>query len=325
MPPWYADPKHGKFNNDRRLPAEEREQLLAWIDQGCPKGDEKDLPPPKEFAQGWGIGKPDVVFHMPEQFDVPAKTPKGGVPYQYFYVDTNFDEDRWVVRAEARPGAPEVVHHIIVYVIHPGERFIPGGPGRVLCGVAPGDMALILPPGVAKKVPKGSRLAFQMHYTPNGKAQKDRSSVGLMFAKEPPEREAHTLGIANPRFAIPPGDDNYRVESWFTFREDGHILGFMPHMHLRGKSFVYEAIHPDGKKEVLLSIPRYNFNWQSSYRLARAYPMPKGSKVHCIAHFDNSDKNPNNPDPTLEVRWGDQTWEEMMIGWTEFVFDRKPN
>lgn len=324
MPPWFADPKHGAFLNDRRLPDEEKRQLLKWIDEGCPKGDEKDLPPPKTWVAGWTIGKPDAVFTMQEEFTVPAQTPRNGVPYKYFWVDTNFAEDRWITHAEAKAGANAVVHHIIVFIEYPGEKYIPGGPGRVLCGTAPGDMPLILPKGLAKKLPKGSRLVFQMHYTPNGKEQKDRSSVGLIFSKEPPEREALTLGLSNPRFAIPPGHDNYKVERTFTFREDGHIYGFMPHMHLRGKSFLYEAIHPDGKKETLLWVPRYNFNWQSSYRLLKPYPMPKGSTLRCVAHYDNSAKNPNNPDPTKEVRWGDQTWEEMMIGWTELVFDRKP-
>jgi peroxiredoxin len=324
MPPWYADPAHGKFQNDRRLPQAEKDALLTWIEGGCPKGDARDLPKPKEFADGWRIGKPDAVIRMAEEFEVPAKSPQGGVPYQRFEVDPGFTEDKWVSRAEAKAGAPSVVHHILIYVVHPGETFDPRVPGRVLCGVAPGDTALNLPDGVAKRIPKGSKLIFEMHYTPDGKARKDRSSVALIFAKGPPEREAITRGVGNPRFQIPAGADDYKVESWFTFEEDGHVLGFMPHMHLRGKAFTYEAIHPDGKREVLLSVPRYNFAWQNSYRLEKAYPMPKGSKLHCVAHFDNSDKNPNNPDPTKAVHWGDQTWEEMMIGWTEYVYDRKP-
>jgi peroxiredoxin len=329
MPPWYADPRYGHFSNDRRLAAEEREALLAWIDQGTPKGKDEDLPPPRQFVAGWRIGQPDLVFTMAEEFTVPAEAPKAGVPYKYFSVDTNFQEDRWVVRAEAKPGAPGVVHHIVVFIAPPGQPFRQDGSSRVLCGTAPGDMPLILPPGKAKKVPAGSRLVFQMHYTPNGSEQKDRSSVGLIFAKEPPERAVLTRPVSNPRFvtrrdSIPPGADNYQVEAEFTFPEDGHILSFMPHMHLRGKDFLIEVTYPDGKTETVLSVPRYNFGWQSSYRYATAVPMPKGSKVHCIAHFDNSDKNPNNPDPTQRVYWGDQTWEEMMIGWMDFVYDRKP-
>lgn len=325
MPPWLADPRFGRFDNDRRLSQKERDTLLAWVAQGCPKGDDRDLPAPREFTPGWSVGKPDVVFTMREAFEVPVAAGKGGVPYQYFEVPTGFTEDRWVVRAEAKAGDPSVVHHIIVFIVPPGETFHPRKPGnRVLCGVAPGDTALRLLPGVAKLVPARSTLVFQMHYTPNGKATADRSSVGLIFAKAPPERSALTLAVLNPTFHIPPGDPNYEVEATFRFKEDGHILGFMPHMHLRGKDFLYEAIQTDGKKEVLLSVPRYDFAWQGSYRLAKPYPMPKGSKLHCVAHFDNSAGNPNNPDPTKEVRWGDQTWEEMMIGWTEVIFDRKP-
>jgi peroxiredoxin len=323
MPPWPADPKHGEFVNDRRLSKDERTTLLAWIEQGCPKGDDKDLPPAKEFTPGWVIGKPDMVISMADEFEVPATAGKTGVPYRYSTVETTLDEDKWIVRAEAKPGVASVVHHILVYLIYPGEKFDANKPNRVLAGVAPGDTALILPDGVAKKLPKGSKLVFQMHYTPDGKPRKDRSSVGLIFGKKPPERESITLGIGNNKIDLKPGDANYRVESSFKFPMDGEILGFMPHMHLRGKSFVYEAVDPDGKTEVLLSVPKFDFGWQASYRLAKPYPMKKGSKIHCIAYFDNSEGNPNNPDPKKEVYWGDQTWEEMMIGWTEIAFERK--
>jgi peroxiredoxin/mono/diheme cytochrome c family protein len=323
MPPWRADSRHGKFDNDRRLPSEAKDALLAWIDGGCPKGDDKDLPPPRTFAQGWIIGKPDVVLSMQEEFTVPARTPKDGVPYQYFSVPTNFKEDKWVVMAEAKAGAPQVVHHILVFIEPPGRSFHPDRPDNpVLCGAAPGDTALRLPAGVAKRVPAGSRLVFQMHYTPDGTARKDRASVGLIFAKESPKHEARTVAVLNPRFIIPPGEANHRVDAGFKFKRDGHLLGFMPHMHLRGKDFLYEAVRADGKKETLLSVPRYDFSWQSTFRLAEAYAMPKGSMVHCVAHFDNSARNPNNPDPTQEVTWGDQTWEEMMIGWMEIYYDK---
>jgi peroxiredoxin len=323
MPPWHADPKIGKFANDRRLPPKDKETLLAWIQQGCPPGEPKDLPPPRQFDPTWKIGKPDLVLSMPKEFDVPASAP-GGVPYKYFTVDPGFTEDKWIQRAESRPGAAEVVHHIIVFISQPGRPFLPGTPtGRVLCGTAPGDTALALPEGVAKKVPAGSKFIFQMHYTPNGKEYKDRSSVGLIFAKEPPQYEAITIPVGNPLFVIPAGAENHEVESWYRFRRDGHILGFMPHMHLRGKDFLCEAVQPDGKKEVLLSVPRFDFNWQNSYRLAKPHSMPSGSQIHCVAHFDNSDKNLNNPDSTQNVRWGDQTWQEMMIGWTEVMFELK--
>jgi peroxiredoxin len=322
MPPWYADPRFGHFANDRRLSPKERDTLLAWLDQGTPRGDDRDLPPPRRFASDWIIGKPDVVLSMAKEYDVPADAPKDGIPYVEFFVDTGFKEDRWITRAECRPGAVEVVHHIVVFVVPPGQKFFPGSPGTpTLAGTAPGDMPLILPPGTGKKVPAGSQLVFQMHYTPNGRAQKDRSSIGLVFAREKPQHEVITLPVANPAFLIPAGADNYEVEQWWVFKEDAHILSFMPHMHLRGKDFRYEASYPDGRTETLLSVPRFNFNWQSVYRSAKPIAMPKGSRLHCVAHFDNSARNLNNPDPTKQVLWGDQTWEEMMIGWVDFIND----
>lgn len=324
MPPWHADAHIGKFANDRSLAKADRDTLLAWIDQGCPKGDDKELPPAKEFPKGWTIGKPDVVLTMKEAFEVPAEAPRNGIPYKYFTIETNFTEDKWVQRAEAKPDANEVVHHIVIFIVPKGQNFRQNDPGlRVLCGTAPGDMPYMAPAGGAKKIPAGSKLIFQMHYTPNGRAQKDQSSVGLMFSRVPVEHQMLTMPILNPRFLIGPGDDNYQVESEFTFREAGHIVSFMPHMHLRGKDFKYEAIFPDGTRETLLSVPRYNFNWQSVYRLAEPKAVPKGTKIHCTAHFDNSVKNLNNPDPTQRVVWGDQTWEEMMIGWMDFYHDRK--
>jgi mono/diheme cytochrome c family protein len=323
MPPWFADPRYGSFSNDRHLSSEDKATLLTWIEQGMPKGNEKDLPSPAQFPEGWTIGKPDVVISMEQAFEVPADMPEGGVPYKDFFVDTGFKEDRWVIGAECKPGAPEVVHHIIVFVVPPGKKFFPGNPDTpTLAGTAPGDMPLLLPAGTGKKIPAGSQLVFQMHYTPNGRAQRDRSSIGLIFSREPAQREVVTLPIANPAFEIPPGDANYEIESEFPIPENAHLISFMPHMHLRGKDFKYELIQPDGKKETLLSVPRYNFNWQSVYRAAKPIPLPKGSKIHCVAHFDNSAKNPNNPDATKPVIWGDQTWEEMMIGWIDFTYDR---
>jgi peroxiredoxin len=322
MPPWHADPRYGKFKNDRRLSAEDKRTILAWIAQGTPKGEDRDLPAPRTFESSWKIGKPDAVFEMPTAFEVPARMPRYGVPYKHFVVDPHFTEDKWVARAEARAGTPAVVHHIVVFIVPPGVDFYPGNPkSPTLCGTAPGDMPLILPDGMAKRIPKGSRLVFEMHYTPDGTAQKDRSSIALVLARQPPKRAVRAQPVFNLAFQIPAGAANHKVESWYTLKQDGYIVGFMPHMHLRGKDFLYEAIYPDGKTEVLLSVPRFDFNWQSVYRPQSLIPMPKGSRLHCVAHFDNSAKNPNNPDPTRAVIWGDQTWEEMMIGWTDFAFD----
>lgn len=328
MPPWHADPQFGHFVNNRSLSKEDRETLLAWIKQDCPKGDSRDLPPPRRFADGWSIGKPDVVLSMPTAFNVPAKGGKNGIRYQYFPVPTKFTEDRWIQAAEARAGNRAVVHHILVYIVKPGERYgargIDGIGNNLLVAFAPGDLPAVFASGTAKKIPKGSTLVFQMHYTPNGVEQKDRSSVGLIFAKEPPRREVRTRGIAQGRFAIPPGANNYEVKSATTFQEDVRLLSLFPHMHLRGKDFEYRAIFPDGKSEVLLRVPHYDFNWQSHYRLAQPLNLPAGSRIECTAHFDNSTANLNNPDPQKEVRWGEQTWEEMMIGFVDYTFATKP-
>jgi thiol-disulfide isomerase/thioredoxin/mono/diheme cytochrome c family protein len=326
MPPWHADPRYGKFSNDRRLGADDKAKLLAWIEGGLVQGDERDLPPPRQFPEGWAVGKPDMVFTMPKPYEVPATTPEGGVPYQYFSIPTNFTEDRWVVAAEAKAGAASVVHHIIAFIVARGEVFRPDGPGAVLCGTAPGDLPLVLEPGLAKKLPAGCRLVLQMHYTPDGKPHQDQSSIGVIFAKEPPKHRILTRPIHNQSFLlrfekIPPLAENYRMEASYLFREDAHLVNFMPHMHLRGKDFLYQAEYPDGKKEILLSVPRYEFGWQTLYHCAEPVPVPKGTRLRCIAHFDNSPKNPNNPDPNSPVYWGDQTWEEMMIGWIDYYLD----
>jgi thiol-disulfide isomerase/thioredoxin len=323
MPPWHADPHFGKFTNDRRLTKEEKTTLLGWIKQGCPKGDAKDLPPAKTFVKGWSIGKPDVVFEMKEESIVPAKTGPKGVAYRYFRVPTNFTEDKWVQAAEAHPGARAVVHHIIVYVVPPGKwkRDRNDGIGDgFLVAYAPGDMPLVLAPGQAKKVPKGASLVFQMHYTPNGIEYKDRSSVGLVFAKKPPAQEVRTRGIAQRWLAIPAGANNYEAKSNSAFDRDVDLLSMLPHMHLRGKDFKYVAEFPNGKTQTLLSVPHYDFNWQSNYRLEKPIRLPAGTKIRCYAHFDNSTDNPNNPDPKKVVAWGDQTWQEMMIGFVDYAY-----
>jgi mono/diheme cytochrome c family protein len=319
MPPWYADPRYGKFANDRRLSGEEKETLLAWIEQGCPKGDDRDLPPAKAWHEGWWLGKPDAVITMTEDFIVPADAGKKGVPYKYFTVPTNFTEDKWVQAAEARPGNRAVVHHIIATVSTPGEAPRQRGDrGSYLVGVAPGEEPLVLPPGMAKKIPKGASITFQMHYTPNGVEQKDRSSVGFIFCKEPPTQLVRTAAIATRDLAIPPGAPDHQVGSSAKYDKDIVILSFMPHMHLRGKDFEYRVEYPDGRSEVVLSVPRYDFAWQMRYVLAEPLRLPAGSKVVCTAHFDNSKNNPNNPDPTATVGWGPQTWDEMMIGWMQY-------
>jgi peroxiredoxin len=320
MPPWHADPRYGHFQNDRSLSARERATLLAWVDQGTPLGDPKAMPAPRSFPEGWSIGTPDVVFELPEPYIVAAQ---GTLDYVNTRVPTNFKEDVWVQAAEAVPGDRSVVHHIVVYLDDHGKDSDGGGRRgkHHLCGYAPGDMPSVYPPDTAKKIPAGSDLIFQLHYTPNGKQRIDRSKVGLIFAKSPVAHRAYTHGISQMRFIIPPETSDYTVNSSFTFPRDTHLIGFMPHMHLRGKSFEYRATFPDGTKEILLSVPAYDFGWQSSYVLAAPKAMPKGTRIDCEAHFDNSAANPSNPDPKRAVTWGDQTFEEMMIGYIDFIED----
>jgi peroxiredoxin len=321
MPPWHADPKHGKFSNDTRLSDEDKQLIRDWVAAGAPEGDPADMPPAPEFVEGWRIGEPDMVVYMSDKsFNVPAR---GEVRYQHFLVDPGFKEDKWIQAAECRPGNREVVHHIIVAVKAPGKRLRDSG-GELdsdwLTATAPGARPLVLKEGMAKLIPAGSQLVFQLHYTPNGTAQEDRSCVGFKFADpKTVQREVATHKAANQRFVIPPGDASHRVEADYRFEKDSLLLALFPHMHLRGKSFKYEAFYPDGKQEVLLDVPQYDFNWQNGYSLAEPKRMPAGTRIHCTAHFDNSEDNLANPDPTARVRWGDQTWEEMMIGYFDMA------
>ena len=319
MPPWHADPRFGKFANDRRLPADERDTLLAWIDRGAPLGNKQDLPPPRTFVEGWSIGQPDKIISMDEEFKVPSA---GVLDYQRFTVDPGFAEDTWVQAAECRPGNRAVVHHILVYVLAPGKRnpYSADGTATTLSGWAPGDMPAMYSPGTSRRIPAGSRLMFEVHYTPNGVEQTDRSSVGIIFANAPPDRIAETNILANLTFRIPAGAANHRGEMTFTFPKDGEVLSFMPHMHLRGSSAKYVARYPDGKTETLLYVPDYDFNWQSVYRFAEPLKVPKGTKLTWTGHWDNSADNPRNPDPKKEVRWGLQTWDEMQNGWMDVVW-----
>jgi hypothetical protein len=317
MPPWHADPRHGEWLNDRRLSQEAIDTISKWVDGGAREGDPKDLPPAPEYTVGWRIGKPDQTFSIPEQA-VPAD---GVVNYQYLTVSTNFKEDRWITAAEIRSTGRDAVHHVIVFVQEPGTT---RADGRLLVGFAPGEQPAMYAPGFARKVPAGSSLVFQIHYTPNGTATTDITTVGLIYAKAPVKYSVITRPILEARFVIPPGDPNYEVKSTYTFNEAAHLYSFMPHMHLRGKDFVYRAVFPDGTSKILLSVPNYDFSWQTYYVTKEPVAVPKGTRIECVAHYDNSTNNKYNPDPTKAVRWGDQTWEEMMIGWMSFVYDNPP-
>jgi hypothetical protein len=342
MPPWFADPKHGEFENDCRLSQEDIDTIAAWVETGAKEGDPKDLRPNPEFTHGWQIGKPDVVLSMSSEYSVPAE---GVIPYKFFAVPTNFTEDKYVQFAEIRQGNRNLVHHIIVDVRYPEHGKLPnageikpedlgalrgqGGGERAgdsdgrLVGWAPGEAPLILRPGQAKLVKKGSVLIFQVHYTTKGVAGTDRSSVGLIFSKAPVEKRVITAGAVARNLAIPPGDPNYESSGTFAFKEDSHIDSLHPHMHLRGKDFLYRLVYADGTSKTLLWVPRYDFNWQLTYVLKEPVAAPRGSRLECIAHHDNSANNKFNPDPTKLVQWGPQTWDEMMIGYLDYTLDNQ--
>ena len=316
MPPWLADPAHGSFRNDRRLSQGEIETVKAWVDAGAPEGDPKQTPPVPHFETGWNIDKPDQIFDIGEDYEVPGQ---GVVAYKYFRVPTNFTGDKWVQSAEIRPDKRAVIHHIIVFIQEPKAENFLGDSGSLLVGFAPGEPPLRFRPGTARLIKAGSTLVFQVHYTPNGKPAKDRSYIGLKYADAPPQSRAMTGRALNFGLKIPAGADNHEVTaSWFA-NEDVRITGLMPHMHLRGKAFQYTVVYPNGREDMILSVPKYDFNWQLSYELAQPLILPKGSRIDCVAWYDNSPNNKYNPDASKEVRWGDQTWEEMMIGWFTYT------
>ena len=313
MPPWHADPRYGHFANERRLSSSEISQIASWVDGGMPAGDLSKAPSPPVFQEGWLLGKPDIVFQIPEEVKIQAK---GTVGYKYFKTKTNFKEDMWLQAAEAKPGNRSVVHHIIVFYKEPGIGKRPVW----IAATAPGAAPVIHPQGTGRRIPAGSEIIWQIHYTPTGKEETDRSEVAFVFCKDKPRQNVETHGIANSMFLIPPLAFNHEVVSSITAKKDAVILAFFPHMHLRGKDFEYQLHHPDGKIETILSVPQYDFNWQNTYRLKEPLKVPKGSKIKCIAHFDNSKLNPANPAPWKPVFWGEQTWEEMMIGYIDFYY-----
>ena len=320
MPPWGADPAHGVFKNDPRLSDADVETIAKWVDAGAPKGDDKDLPAVPQFADGWTIGKPDAIFAMEEEFTIPAT---GAVEYKYFRVPTGLTEDKWIQAIEIKPGARAQVHHVIAFTQPAGQPLKPGGelgPTNI-GGVTPNKPGLVFEPGVARLLRGNSDIVMQMHYTTNGTETKDRTQVGIIYAKQPPTKVAGGGMALNARFLIPAGDPNAEVKATTTLSRDITLTGMTPHMHVRGKDMIYIAHYPDGTTETLLSVPRYDFNWQLSYQLKTPKVLPKGTQIEVIAHFDNSTQNKFNPDPTKDVRWGDQTWEEMMIGFFSTIAD----
>jgi len=336
MPPWNADEAFdGVFVNERRLSKKDKALLHRWVEDGMPRGNPEEDPAPIEWSPDWGIGTPDVIFEMESWWDGSGHAARGALPeegyevpregvvdYQYFMVKTDFPEDRWVQAIEARAGAADVVHHVLIIIDDPqatgSERQRQLDFTSYFAAAAPGDNLVQFPDGYAKRLPAGSSLVFQMHYTPNGKKRFDRSSVGLIFAREEPVFEVVTDAVLDGRLLIPAGEANHEVRASRRITDDLAVLGFAPHMHMRGKDFRYILHYPDGVSEDLL-YTQYDFNWQEGYTYADPFLFPAGSTLECVGHFDNSAANPNNPDPEQDVKWGDQSFEEMFIGFFDYV------
>jgi thiol-disulfide isomerase/thioredoxin len=324
MPPWFGDDKCGPFSNDSSLAPRDKADLLAWLGAGCPEGDPKDAPLPVTWESGWKIGRPDLVVEAAREVAVQAQ---GTMRYQHVVAYPQVDEDKWVEAIEVRPSAPQVVHHVLVFLRFPktDPRFTPPDPVEGLRGffaaMVPGQGVIEFPDGAAKLLPKGATLVFQIHYQPDGTATTDRPRIAFRFARRPPAREVRTQGVFDVRFRIPPGAANHEVRASYAFDEPGRVLAFMPHTHLRGKAFRYELVRPGGKPEVVLDVPNYDFNWQLSYRLREPLVVEKGARLVATAWYDNSAANPANPDPTKTVRFGEQTTDEMMIGYFDWIAD----
>ena len=338
MPPWFADPHIGHFANDPSLSAKELSTFRAWMQTGKLKGEPTQGPLQKRWSGGWNIPPPGVILKMPVPINIPAN---GDVEYTYEIVPTGFTGDKWVQASQILPSSPQFVHHAVVYIRPPDSKWLRDAPigvpftattlhneklsheahwtdSDMLLVYAPGSSPDNLPDSMAKFIPAGSDLVFQIHYTTNGKPGSDATSAGIVFAKHPPVQRVITLQLTNDSFLIPPGADDFPVEVHGTLPNDATLLSFFPHMHLRGKRFEYNIVRADKSKETLLRV-NYNFYWQLSYKLAQPLPLKAGTELQAIAWFDNSPNNPHNPDPNQAVRWGDQTYDEMMVGFFDIA------
>lgn len=333
MPPWFADPRFGHFSDDPSLTPQEINTLSDWAVGGAPAGDLRDAPPPREWVNGWMIPQPDTVVTMSKPVAIPAS---GDVEYTYEIVPTGFRTGKWVQICEIRPSSGANVHHAVVYIRPPTSKWLRNAPvgvpftastlkdaqdsrdarwtdSSILLVYAPGSSPDKWPDGLAKFVPAGSDLVFQMHYVTRGRSAMDRTSIGMVFAKHTPTQRVLTLQLTDDWFVIPPNDPDYRTEVHGTLPNDATLLSFFPHMHLRGKAFEYRIIRSGEPPQILLHV-NYNFYWQLSYKLAKPLPLKAGTMLQAVAWFDNSRDNPHNPDPNVAVRWGDQTYDEMMVG-----------
>jgi len=326
MPPWFAKTEGpSPFRNDRSLSASDKERLFSWIDANTPAGNKADAPKAPTFDVNWQAGKPDHVIRIPEPFKVKAT---GVMPYQEVIVPTGLAEDKWISGMEVKPSARQVVHHVLIFIREKGQERR-ANPGEELSGFfaayVPGTSTVVYPEGFAKKLPGGASLRFQIHYTPNGEATEDQTELGLHFAEGPIKHEVQTTGIANVMLNIPPGAEHHPEQATIPVPFDAKVMSLIPHMHVRGSAARFELTRPDGKSETLLDVPRYDFNWQLAYEFKDYVDVPKGSRIKFTAWYNNSDKNPHNPDPTKRVRWGDQTYDEMHLGYVEyFVPGHKP-
>lgn len=341
MPPWFADRKVGKFSDDPSLSEAEIALLADWAHSGAPAGDPNSAPPARNWADRWTIPAPDLELKMPEAVRIPAG---GEVEYTYEIVPTHFSQGRWVQASEILPGLPQNVHHAVVYVRPPESQWLRHAPigkpftasmlatpedqrdamwtdSDILLVYAPGSTPDNWSLGMAKYVPAGSDLVFQVHYTTNGKAGADVSRIGLIFAKQPVTQRVLTLQLTNDHFVIPPGVPDFRVEARGTLPNDALLLSFFPHMHVRGKRFEYNILNQDRTITPLLRV-NYHFHWQMSYRLAEPLRLKAGTELQAVAWYDNSKQNPHNPDPTAAVHWGEQTYEEMMVGFFDVAVDK---
>lgn len=324
MPPWYANPRHGAFENDRRLTDTDKATLIRWAEAGAPLGDPADAPTPPVFDdEGWAIGTPDLIVQLPEPIEVAAT---GVIDYQYVVIDPQLTEDHWVEAIEIRPTAPGVTHHVLILEVPPGISVEQAANARdVVTGgyyavYVPGARPNVYPDGMAKDLPAGTRFLVQMHYTPNGIAAVDQTRIAFRYSQHEEPIEVYTAGIANGRLRIPPRTRDVTYEQTRRFDWPVEVIAMFPHMHARGQSFRYELLDTDGEfVRVLLDVPVYDFNWQDLYRPVAPILIGEDESIRVTAVYDNSAENPNNPDPDKTVRWGDQTFEEMMIGYFDYI------
>ena len=354
MPPWFAEPGHRAITNERRLSKEEINTLVSWADNGAPEGGAKDKPAPVKFAEGWSIGTPDMVIEFPHEVSIPAT---GVFEQSNLLVKANFPRDVWVKAAEIRPGNPKVVHHMKAWVRPPGSAWLMDAPEgemyrptraqfsitlnmvrtasvegpessrpvqEILAKYNPGVNAQEFTlGGAAKFIGAGSDIVFEIHYTTTGKPETDRSKVGIIFASEPPrQRYITTTGINNSHFVIPAHAANYEVKAETTLQADAQLAWVQPHMHLRAKDYELRAFYPSGESEILLK-GKFDFNWQLGYQFAKPVVLPKGTRLESTTHFDNSENNPYNPNPNIDVKYGPQTTDEMAVSFVGFIIDAK--